>query len=108
MLVLRRAANEQIVIGDNIVITVTEIGGKWVAIGVDAPATMPIHRREVYDRILTHQHFGALDPFDGGPPGSPDVAPTERVGPDLSVLGITPRPVDQAEKLRERLRRNAK
>ena len=48
MLVLSRKRNEQIVIGDNIVITIVDIRGDKVRLGVDAPSTVPVHRHEVF------------------------------------------------------------
>ncbi len=51
MLVLTRRAGEGIVIGDDIKITVVEIKGGGIRIGIDAPQDMKIYRQEVYDRI---------------------------------------------------------
>ena len=51
MLVLSRKTNEQIVIRDNIVITVVAIRGDKVRLGIEAPTDIPIHRREVYEAI---------------------------------------------------------
>lgn len=51
MLVLSRHRDEQIVIGDDIVITLVEIRGDKVRLGIDAPRDIPVHRREVYDAI---------------------------------------------------------
>lgn len=51
MLVLTRKTGEGIVIGDNIKITVVELKGGGVRIGIDAPAEQKIYRQEVYDRI---------------------------------------------------------
>ncbi len=51
MLVLSRKKNESIVIGDNIVITVVDVRGDKVRLGIDAPKDVPVHRREVYDAI---------------------------------------------------------
>ena len=48
MLVLSRKRDEQIVIGDNIIITVVDIRGDKVRLGVEAPADVPVHRHEVY------------------------------------------------------------
>lgn len=52
MLVLTRKAGEGIIIGDNIRVSVVEVRGGGIRIGIDAPQEMKIHRQEVYDRIL--------------------------------------------------------
>lgn len=51
MLVLSRHLDEEVVIGDNIVIKVISLGPDRVRIGIDAPADVSVHRREVYDAI---------------------------------------------------------
>ena len=51
MLNLSRKTNESIVIGDDIFITVVEILGDKVRLGVDAPKSVTVHRQEIYDRI---------------------------------------------------------
>lgn len=51
MLVLTRRPGENIRIGDNIVITVLKIGPGQVKIGVDAPASVVVHREEIFARI---------------------------------------------------------
>ena len=51
MLVLSRKKGESIVINNDIIITVTEIRGDKVRLGIDAPTEIPVHRREVYDTI---------------------------------------------------------
>lgn len=48
MLVLSRKEGEQLVIGDNIVLTVNRISGNRVAIGVEAPRHVPIVRGELH------------------------------------------------------------
>ena len=51
MLVLSRQRDESIIIADNIVITVVDIRGDKVRLGIDAPTEIPVHRREVYEAI---------------------------------------------------------
>lgn len=51
MLVLSRKKLESILVGDDIVITVLEIRGDKVRIGIDAPTEMPVHREEVWLNI---------------------------------------------------------
>jgi carbon storage regulator len=52
MLILTRKINETIVIGDNIGVTILDIRGGQVRIGVEAPKNISVHREEVYERIL--------------------------------------------------------
>jgi carbon storage regulator len=52
MLVLTRKLNERIMIGDEIEITVLSVGEEKVQIGITAPRSVPVHRREVYEEIL--------------------------------------------------------
>jgi carbon storage regulator len=51
MLVLSRQKDESIIIGDNIVITVVDIRGDKVRLGIDAPRETTVHREEVYQAI---------------------------------------------------------
>ncbi len=51
MLVLTRKTGEGIIIGDDIRITIVELKGGGVRIGIDAPKEMKVHRQEVFDRI---------------------------------------------------------
>jgi len=51
MLVLSRKKDEQIRIGDDIILTITEIRGDKVRIGIQAPSDVTVHRSEVYDKI---------------------------------------------------------
>ncbi len=52
MLILSRKLNEQIVIGEQIVITVVAIRGGNVRLGIEAPSDVPVHRQEVYDALV--------------------------------------------------------
>lgn len=51
MLVLSRQRDETIMIGDDIEITVVDIRGDKVRLGITAPSTIPVHRKEVYEAI---------------------------------------------------------
>ena len=51
MLVLTRKPGESIVIGQDIVITVIEIKGGQVRIGIDAPREVQVHREEVFEQV---------------------------------------------------------
>lgn len=51
MLILTRKAGESIVIGDDIVITIVEAGRDQVRIGIEAPRSVAVHRKEVYAEI---------------------------------------------------------
>ena len=51
MLVLSRTKNESIVINDDITVTVVEIRGDKVRLGIVAPKEIPVHRQEVHDAI---------------------------------------------------------
>jgi len=51
MLVLSRKKNESIVINNDITVTVVEIRGDKVRLGIVAPKEVPVHRQEVFDAI---------------------------------------------------------
>ena len=63
MLVLSRKKNESIVINNDITVTVVEIRGDKVRLGIVAPKEVPVHRQEVYEAIH-------------GKPDSSDATPT--------------------------------
>jgi carbon storage regulator len=51
MLVLSRQRDESIIIGDNVVVTIVDVRGDRVRLGIEAPREVSVHRREVYDAI---------------------------------------------------------
>ena len=55
MLVLSRKKNESIVINNDVVITIVEIRGDKVRLGIVAPKDVPVHRQEVYEAIHGHR-----------------------------------------------------
>jgi len=62
MLVLSRKKNESIVIDEHIVITIVEIRGDKVRLGIEAPKEVPVHRAEVHAAIQAEQNSGKQDP----------------------------------------------
>ncbi|QEG34173.1 carbon storage regulator CsrA [Bythopirellula goksoeyrii] len=60
MLVLSRQRDESIIIGDNVVITIVDVRGDKVKLGIEAPKEIPVHRREVYEAILRENRQASL------------------------------------------------
>ncbi len=60
MLVLTRKAGESIVIGNQVRITVLELQGRQIRLGIEAPTEIPVHRGEVYERIKEENEQAAL------------------------------------------------
>ena len=78
MLVLSRQRDESIVIGDNIVITIVDIRGDKVRLGIQAPVEIPVHRQEVYDAIQREKNMQATQSSDAKiEPVSSDSAPPD-------------------------------
>lgn len=76
MLVLSRQRDETIMIGDDVEITVVDIRGDKVRLGINAPRHIQVHRKEVYEAIKReNQQAANLTPQDvssavaGGAPG---------------------------------------
>jgi carbon storage regulator len=51
MLVLSRQKDESIMIGDDVEVTIVDVRGDKVRLGITAPKNIPVHRREVYEAI---------------------------------------------------------
>lgn len=87
MLVLSRQRDETIMIGDDIEVTVVDIRGDKVRLGINAPKEVAVHRKEVYEQIKKENREAAqvrpediagvrpplrpADPRSPKPPGSP-------------------------------------
>ena len=75
MLVLSRQRDESIVIGENVVVTIVDIRGDKVRLGIQAPGEIPVHRQEVYEAIQRENRKGGqLQPS----------------GPSTKVMGTDP------------------
>jgi carbon storage regulator len=62
MLVLTRRANQSIVIGRDVTVTVLEIRGDQVRLGIDAPRSVSVHREEVWLELERASDDGASPP----------------------------------------------
>lgn len=58
MLILTRKRGSTIIIGDDIRITIVDVSGDQIKLGIDAPRDIPVHREEVYDRIQAGEKKG--------------------------------------------------
>ena len=59
MLVLTRKLGESIVIGNNVRVTILEMQGKQIRLGIEAPPEVSVHRGEVYERIEAENRLAA-------------------------------------------------
>lgn len=80
MLVLSRQKDETIMIGDDVEITVVDIRGDKVRLGIKAPPHIPVHRKEVYEAIKRENRAAA----QVSPEDLRSIA-TSRVGPSAPV-----------------------
>ena len=72
MLVLSRTRDESIIIGDNVVVTVVDVRGDKVKLGIEAPQDVSVHRREVYEAIQReNQQAAKLRPEEARGIGRP-------------------------------------
>jgi carbon storage regulator len=72
MLVLSRTRDESIIIGDHVVVTVVDVRGDKVKLGIEAPQDVTVHRREVYEAIRReNQQAAKLRPDDARGLGAP-------------------------------------
>jgi creatinine deaminase len=86
MLVLARQRDQTVMIGDDIEVTVVDIRGDKVRLGVNAPRSVSVHRKEVYDAIRRENQSAAMVsatdvPTIGLPGGPADTSPIGRIGP---------------------------
>ncbi len=59
MLVLTRKVHQSIMIGDSIEVVVLEVRGEQVRIGIRAPKTVPVHRKEIFEQIQSENEEAA-------------------------------------------------
>jgi carbon storage regulator len=73
MLVLSRHRDESIMIGDDVVVTIVDIRGDKVRLGIEAPQSIPVHRQEVYEAIQRENRRAAQT----DPEATRDVRPAQ-------------------------------
>lgn len=78
MLILSRRADESIVIGDEIVITILSVKGKQVRVGITAPPDVSVHREEIYQRIQSGEVSDEPEEASGVVPGTVDLDESTR------------------------------
>jgi carbon storage regulator CsrA len=83
VLVLTRRANQSIMIGDNVVVTVLDVRGDQVRIGIKAPRSVDVHREEVFVAL---QRDGGGDHIDPASDPTPDRDVAERDVIDLDHI----------------------
>ncbi|HOJ78130.1 MAG TPA: carbon storage regulator CsrA [Bacillota bacterium] len=64
MLVLTRKRNESIIIGDDIKVTIVEVKGDQVKLGITAPKDITVHREEIYLEIQRENQLAAESTFE--------------------------------------------
>lgn len=97
MLVMTRKRDESILVDRNIEITVVEIRGDKVRLGVSAPKEVPVHRREVYESIHGIDEGAAMSPE-----AAAAVPPPELKEP--SLVALTKPELALLDRLREAIR----
>ncbi|MBQ2851177.1 MAG: carbon storage regulator CsrA [Thermoguttaceae bacterium] len=61
MLVLSRYKDQSIYIGDDIVVTIVDVRGDRIRLGIEAPSTVPVHRQEIYEAIRRENAASDVD-----------------------------------------------
>jgi carbon storage regulator len=61
MLILARRVGETLMIGDVVTVTVLDVKGNQVRVGINAPKTIAVHREEIYERIKCEQEAVAQE-----------------------------------------------
>jgi carbon storage regulator len=101
MLVLSRQRDETIMIGDDIELTVVDIRGDKVRLGIKAPAHVAVHRKEVYDAIKRENEQAAC--FGQGDLGALRPPQINRRAPGMpGIPGSAGRVMPAATKLNDR------
>jgi len=75
MLLLTRKLGENIRIGDDVKITIVEVKGNHVKLGIDAPPSVKVHREEIYERIQQENRRAQQTKSEGANGSGPEPGP---------------------------------
>lgn len=67
MLVLSRHRDEVIMVGHNVMITIVDVRGDKVRLGIEAPQELPVHRKEVYEQVFPNGDPAKQEPSGDKP-----------------------------------------
>ena len=59
MVKLTRKVGQSLMVGDDLKVTILGVEGNQIRIAINAPNEMPVHREEIYERIITERHLRA-------------------------------------------------
>jgi len=96
MLLLTRKLGENIRIGDDVKITIVEVKGNHVKLGIDAPPSVKVHREEIYERIQQENRRAAQAQQGGGAPHA-DTPGSREPGPGAGSGNGLPEPPEDKE-----------
>lgn len=88
MLVLSRQRDETIMIGDNVEITIVDVRGDKVRIGISAPNHVQVHRKEVYDAIREENAFATSAATSSDLSELARITPTATTTPKRGVSAV--------------------
>ena len=87
MLILTRRVGENVVVGDDIVISVIEVRGDSVRIGIEAPRSLSVHREEVWLELQESNSRAAASPEDAVGSAADALAAMRRPKPGRAGTG---------------------
>jgi len=85
MLVLSRRKGESVIIGDGIKVTVIDVRGDQIRLGIDAPRSISVHREEIYQQVLEENAAAAQSADVASPLLRAEAASIKRARPQRPV-----------------------
>src|ERR1700684_4027006 len=102
MLILTRRPGERVVIGEDVLVTVMEVSGQTVRLGIAAPQGLPIYREEIWLAVKEENRAAAQAPADTLPAEDPAPAGARSARPPWGPCCPTPPPPTPARPCRRR------